>query len=115
MEYHGEQLNPNSVMVNGYTMGNLALAAQRLREYNVMRVHLEPGDATRYTLWFSVIGTDMLVTRETGGVEGWSTVRLNPFVTHCSEYEVVRLANGNEHTLKVLQWWISLLLYEMNH
>lgn len=113
MEHHGEQLNPNSIRVNGDKPSFLAHAAKMLRIDHVLKVYLEPGDATKYTLYISVHASDMFVTREVK--DGWATVRLNPFVTGCSEYEVVRLANGNEHTLKVLQWWLSLLLYEMNH
>lgn len=91
-------------------------------------VHLEPGDATRYTLILMPVremstvpvGIDprgvskwMMVLREVGGKiigGGYFNTTVTPTI-----HDVEPLANDNLHSAEFLQWWLTCLFYTMEH
>jgi hypothetical protein len=84
-----------------------------------LMVQLEPGDATRYTLYLIRLtphdlrrvgyeqGT-LLVVRDLGGRQLAQYVPPMPHIT-----DVSPLTNGNEWTARFLHWWLTLVFVEL--
>lgn len=102
LTYHDCEMQP--VTVEGLTVADVAaqLAAGRH-----VHLNLEPGDCTRYTLYFIPHEEDpaqVLVVRDVGGhvTAAWID-------SGFSVHDLGPLVRGNTWTAKVLAWYLGLL------
>lgn len=117
--YHGRPLTPQpagAIMLGEYV--------QMLLDGGSVSLYLEPGDGTRYCLTIApvrwreerdemVVLERLAVVRSSGSGGDFRSAALLPDPNESDEIyyedEIHRLADGNEWTMQVFNWWFGIL------
>lgn len=118
LDYHGKELKLNLSNGEGFNY-NIDALVDWLINREAIRVHLEPGDATRYTFLLAYVGTNLYVIR----LRSYDVVGAVVLAHPSADFEYVTLVVGHEpltpltpsgeYTLRVCKWFLDNILLRL--